>query len=65
MTSQARPVSDAPPRRTVARVVLLAGLALAFIGFIALGLWQVERRAWKLDLIERVDARLQAAPVAA
>lgn len=65
MTSQARPVSDGPPRRTVARLVLLAGLALAFIGFIVLGLWQIERRAWKLDLIQRVEARIHAAPVAA
>lgn len=33
-------------------------------GFAALGVWQLERRAWKLDLIARVDARLAAAPVA-
>jgi surfeit locus 1 family protein len=38
-------------------------LLLACIGFIALGNWQLQRRAWKLDLIARVDARLQA-PVA-
>ena len=25
-------------------------------------MWQVERRAWKLDLIARVDARIHAAP---
>ncbi|MBN8809370.1 MAG: SURF1 family protein [Sphingomonas sp.] len=34
------------------------------MGFAALGLWQVERRAWKLDLIARVEARVHAAPVA-
>ncbi|HEX7855723.1 MAG TPA: SURF1 family protein [Sphingobium sp.] len=33
--------------------------------FIALGIWQVERRAWKHDLIAAVDARAHAAPVAA
>ena len=65
MTTRARPLPDAPPRRSVARVVLLAGLALAFIGLIALGVWQIERRAWKLDLIQRVDARIHATPVAA
>lgn len=31
----------------------------------SLGTWQVERRAWKLDLIERVENRVHAAPVAA
>lgn len=47
------------------RQVLLALLAIAFAGFVALGGWQVERRAWKHALIERVEARLAAAPVAA
>jgi surfeit locus 1 family protein len=40
-----------------------AGFACA--GFVALGNWQVHRRAWKLDLIARVDQRISAAPVAA
>lgn len=31
-----------------------------FIGFVALGTWQVQRRAWKLDLIERVNQRVSA-----
>ncbi len=52
------------PRRGRQRA-LLAGLALALAGFVALGHWQLERRIWKLALIERVEARLQAAPVAA
>lgn len=56
-------VPEAPPRN-VARAVLLGGLAIAFFGFIALGVWQLERRAWKLDLIERVGARVHAPPVA-
>lgn len=42
---------------------LLIGLALlAALGFAALGVWQVERRAWKLDLIARVEARIHAPP---
>ena len=49
-----------PVRGALARVAILAGIA----GFVALGVWQVERRAWKLDLIARVDARVAAAPVA-
>lgn len=53
------------PRSTSA-VVLLAVLGvLACCGLTALGVWQIERRAWKLDLIERVEARLAAAPVSA
>jgi len=48
------------------RLALLGLLALlAFAGFVALGNWQVQRRAWKLDLIRRVDSRLQAPPAAA
>jgi len=30
--------------------------------FAGLGIWQVQRLFWKLDLIERVDARVHAAP---
>lgn len=32
---------------------------------LSLGVWQLERRTWKLDLIQRVDQRVHAAPVAA
>lgn len=42
-------------------------LALCLAGtllFAALGVWQVQRLAWKRDLIARVDARIHAAPVA-
>lgn len=37
---------------------------MAFFGFVALGSWQLKRLAWKLDLIERVNQRVNAAPVA-
>ncbi|GAB3626111.1 surfeit locus 1 family protein [Pandoraea terrae] len=36
-----------------------------FAIFVALGTWQVKRRAWKLDLIERVETRVHAPPVLA
>jgi len=40
--------------------------ALAGIGvLIGLGVWQVQRLAWKRDLIERVEQRVHAPPVAA
>ncbi|HEY4318930.1 MAG TPA: SURF1 family protein [Herbaspirillum sp.] len=38
---------------------------LVFAGFLALAWWQVERRAWKLDLIARVEQRVHAAPAPA
>jgi surfeit locus 1 family protein len=42
---------------------LLAGLCLAgVVGLITLGVWQVERRAWKLALIDRVEQRVHASP---
>ncbi|MDB5974880.1 MAG: hypothetical protein JWR07_1640 [Nevskia sp.] len=48
------------------RLSLLGLVAtLALLGFVALGNWQVHRRTWKLDLIQKVDARLQAPPAAA
>lgn len=46
------------------RAVLLALLSVAAICFAVLGIWQLERRAWKLDLIARVEARIHASPVA-
>ncbi|MDH7786264.1 surfeit locus 1 family protein [Ochrobactrum sp. 19YEA23] len=39
--------------------------SLFFLLFIGLGVWQIERLQWKLDLIARVDARVHAEPVAA
>nr|WP_148309259.1 SURF1 family protein [Sphingopyxis fribergensis] len=35
------------------------------MGLAALGVWQVERRAWKHALVAAVDARIHAAPAAA
>lgn len=50
--------------RRRSRSALVALAALLAIGLAALGVWQVERRAWKLALIARVEARLAAAPEA-
>lgn len=57
----------AAPRPRSAAVLAAIGIAalVFFSGFMALGLWQLERRVWKLDLIERVETRVRAAPVAA
>jgi len=43
---------------------ILVALVL-FVGFCALGTWQLQRRAWKLDLIAHVEAQLAKAPVPA
>ncbi|WBL79419.1 SURF1 family protein [Bradyrhizobium xenonodulans] len=49
-------------RRKAARPPLwLTVLSLtAFVLLIALGVWQIERRAWKLALIDRVEQRVHA-----
>jgi surfeit locus 1 family protein len=46
------------------RLVLVTLAAIATFVFLALGTWQIERRAWKLDLIARVESRIHAAPAA-
>jgi surfeit locus 1 family protein len=43
--------------------VLLAAAGLLAAVFISLGSWQVQRLFWKLDLIDRVEKRIHAAPV--
>ena len=61
----ARPASPPPrPRRGGVLVALLLGAALFFAGFVALGLWQLQRLAWKEALIARVERGLATAPVA-
>ena len=43
--------------------ILMAATLIGLAILIGLGSWQLQRRAWKLDLIEKVDARINAAPV--
>jgi surfeit locus 1 family protein len=60
--------STSPQRARRSPVLRAACVVIAFImfaGFIALGTWQLERRVWKLNLIEQVEQRVHAAPVAA
>lgn len=55
------PQDDARRPRSAVTLGLLGVLIVAMIaGLLALGVWQVERRAWKLDLIRQVDARVHA-----
>lgn len=53
---------DPGPRRAAALAIMAILAAAAFAALIALGTWQVERRAWKLDLIARVEGRIHAPP---
>ena len=68
-TPSSSPVPDRDPASRGLRwprliiVTLLAVIGIA--GFAWLGIWQVQRLQWKTDLIERVDARVHADPVAA
>jgi len=60
-----REAGELRPRRSpVIRFVLLALSLLCIATLIGLGIWQVERRAWKLDLIARVEQRIHAPAVA-
>ncbi|MXO00428.1 SURF1 family protein [Shinella zoogloeoides] len=56
------PMPEPSPRARHLLTGLLACLAAVSL---ALGVWQVQRLFWKLDLIERVESRIHAAPVAA
>src|SRR3546814_8791703 len=53
-----------PPRSTRTDT-LFPYTTLFRTSFVALGVWQVERRAWKHELIAAVDERIHRAPVAA
>jgi len=50
------------PRSTAVLAVLGLIFITVFTGLIGLGVWQLQRLQWKLDLIERVDSRIHAAP---
>ncbi len=62
-----RAMTDSALQQQPIKVVwlaLLVLLALAlFAGFTALGIWQIQRLYWKLDVIERVEQRVHALPV--
>jgi surfeit locus 1 family protein len=52
-----------PSKASLIRLGVAA--AVVFCVLVALGTWQVERRSWKLDLIQRIEMRVHAPPVAA
>jgi surfeit locus 1 family protein len=57
-------VSEGPAWRSRAGLALPSLFALAaFITFIALGTWQIQRKAWKEALIDTLEHRLSSAPM--
>ncbi|WP_429599367.1 SURF1 family protein [Sphingomonas zeicaulis] len=46
-------------------MALAATMLLLVAAFVALGVWQIQRRAWKHRLIAAVESRVHGAPVAA
>lgn len=58
-------LEQAPRLRSSAlRKILAVCAAVAVLLLLALGTWQVFRLRWKLDLMEKVDTRVHAKPVA-
>lgn len=49
-------------RRSASSLLLIALAVLGVVALTALGVWQLERRTWKLALIDRVEQRQHAAP---
>ena len=59
-----RPAPEEAPRDAARPRLLLPGIMLLLaVVFAGLGLWQVQRLIWKLDLIARVEARIHRAAV--
>ncbi|MBZ9709194.1 SURF1 family protein [Mesorhizobium sp. ESP7-2] len=57
--SRPAPQGDAGGSSASRLVLVLLGL-LGVLVFVGLGIWQLERRVWKLDLIAHVDQRIHA-----
>ena len=53
------------PRSPATLILLCLCAASGIIGLTSLGVWQLERRTWKLDLIQKVESRVHAVPVSA
>src|ERR1700712_613691 len=49
-----------PHRATLKAIALATVICLAIALFFGLGIWQVQRLAWKTDLLHKVDARVHA-----
>jgi len=54
--------TDGRSHLSVAHILLSVALVGCVFALVALGVWQIERRSWKLALIDQVDARIHAPP---
>lgn len=59
------PSSSARPRSTFTLVLLGLIAFIVFATTCALGVWQIQRLAWKKDLIERIESRVHEPAVSA
>lgn len=60
--SEANPSAGRPGRAALA-MLLIASLAV-FAVLVSLGVWQMQRLAWKNDLVARIEQRIHAQPIA-
>ncbi len=51
--------------RPIRRILIGTLIGCVIAGLIGLGVWQLQRRTWKLDLIARTEAMLRSPPVPA
>ncbi|KQM59910.1 MULTISPECIES: SURF1 family protein [unclassified Sphingomonas] len=51
--------------RSIRRILIVITIGCVVAGLIGLGVWQLQRRVWKLDLIQRTEAMLRSPPVPA
>lgn len=51
--------------RSIRRILIGTLIGCVIAGLIGLGVWQLQRRVWKLDLIQRTEATLRSPPVPA
>jgi surfeit locus 1 family protein len=65
VTKEHSGTTGATRRRRHGRLVFVVAMLILAAVFIGLGIWQVQRLLWKLDLIARVEARIHADPVPA
>ena len=56
-------MSPSPERRPRGGPILIVCVAVGLIVLIGLGTWQLDRRAWKQDMLARVAASVSAEPV--